>query len=126
MNYTKRRMECRHCRHVQLGWANITWGMSPGNAILLNGGAQNANREIGVPGVKSPRFVPRVGCYLSGVLTGPLRINLPCLIRSGSFSDSLARQKRTWRGINFLSLTGVLFPACSQESPPPIPALHET
>ncbi len=88
--------------------------------------ARNANREIGVPGVKPPRFVPGVACYLSGGLAGAIRNNLPCLIRSGSFSDSLARQKRRWRGINFLSLTGVLFPARSQESPPPIPALHET
>ena len=34
--------------------------MSPGNAILLNGVMQFANREIGVPGFQPIRFVPSV------------------------------------------------------------------
>jgi hypothetical protein len=29
-----------------------------GNAILLNGTAQNANREMGVPGIQTIRFLP--------------------------------------------------------------------
>jgi hypothetical protein len=34
--------------------------MSPGNAILLNGLLQAANREIGAPGVPPMRFVSKV------------------------------------------------------------------
>jgi hypothetical protein len=32
-------------------------GLYPGNAILLNGVVQTANREIGVPGIQPLRFV---------------------------------------------------------------------
>ncbi|HXR09537.1 MAG TPA: hypothetical protein VN792_02110, partial [Candidatus Acidoferrales bacterium] len=65
-----------------------------------------ANREIGVPGLRSPRN------------------DVHHLIRHGSFPYSLARQKRRWRGIYFLLPTGVLIPAGSNESLQPVPALQ--
>jgi hypothetical protein len=42
------------------GWAKIHLAMSPGNANLPIGVAQSANREIGVPGFQSIRYVPNV------------------------------------------------------------------
>jgi hypothetical protein len=39
----------------------------PGGAILLNGITQNANREIGVPGVQAIRFAATVPFPLSSV-----------------------------------------------------------
>jgi hypothetical protein len=46
-------------------WAGVeAEDFSPGNAILLNGATQIANREIGVPEFQALRFVPAVLCYL--------------------------------------------------------------
>jgi hypothetical protein len=108
MNYTMRGTEHRHCSDIQSGLGKNQLGTFPGNAILLNGVGQNANREIGVPRVRSPRN------------------DVPYLIRYWSFSDSLARQKQRWRGINFLLPTGVFFPEGCPLSPHPGPALLVT
>jgi len=75
MNFTMRGTEHCHCSGIQSGLGKNQLGTFPGNAILPNGVAQNANQEIGVPGLRSPRN------------------DVPYMIRYRSFSDSLARQK---------------------------------
>ena len=64
MNDAKRGTERCRCWDVQSGWAKNHLEMAPGNAILLNGVGQTANREIGVPGLQPPRLVPSTNCYL--------------------------------------------------------------
>ena len=80
-----------------------------GNAILPNGVVQIANREIGVPGLYPPKVL-KAGCNPSAVFTGAARNDARYQIYWGSFSRSLARQKRTWRGINFLLPGDVIIP----------------
>ena len=81
----------------------------PGNANLPIGDAQTANQEIGVPGLQPTRFEPIVSCHLSEAMAGsPRNDGHYNLIHYGCFSDSVARQERSWRGINFLLPTGGL------------------
>jgi hypothetical protein len=50
----------------------------PGNAILLNGVVQNANREIGVPRDRPKWLAPGVRKYLSVVRAGSPRNDTLC------------------------------------------------
>jgi len=58
--------------------------MLPGNAILLNGAVQTANRENGVPGPQSPEFGPRIRQYLWATLAGLLCTDAFCKYRRGA------------------------------------------
>ena len=73
--------------------------MLPGNAILLNGVTQTANREIGVPRSQPIRFVPNVSWYFSAVLAGSLRI--------GALCDSAVPSRRSSEKWALKSLAGL-------------------
>ena len=70
------------------------------------------------------RFVPFPTAAAAGYGLPPLWGSMGKATRS--LFDSLARQKRTRRGINFLLPNGAFIPASSQLRSLPVPALHLT